>query len=351
MTKGGLKCKLKELEDKKLKNISQEEFKQVLDVARKELAFMVKHSIPPLPKYYERWFLIFCHLYETGEKLTDLELKGLYKEYFEEVIENKLISKDVKEKLREVASKIDEILKDAIDQIENYDKGIEKSSKEIEKTSKEMISEDIIPQINLILHELREIRDQNEKLKSKMFKYYNEIKKLTEELSITKTEAEIDFLTAIPNRRRFMRAMEDFLRDFKKKGYKFSLIILDIDDFKKINDTYGHLAGDEVLKDVASVLKFYLRANTVIGRIGGEEFAILLPGVEAENAKKVAERLRKIIENRKVHVNEETIINPTASFGVTEVKEGDSLDKIIERADRALYRAKSKGKNRVEVEI
>ncbi len=349
MEKGGLKCKLKELENKRLSAITQDEFKEVLNIVRQEISFLIRNNIPPLPKWYERWFLIFCHLHEQKENLSDLEIKGLYKQFFEELEENKLLTKSVQAKLDSIAGQVDKTLKEAIEQIENYDKNLEKSSKNIEQTSKEILSDSIIPQIKEILDELHKIREQNERLREKMNKYHEEIQQLREELNVAKTEAEIDFLTAIPNRRRFMRALEDYLKDFKEKGYPFSLIILDIDDFKKINDTYGHLAGDEVLKDIASVLKFYLRANTIVGRIGGEEFAILLPGVDSEKAKSVAERIRKIIENRKVHIGD-TIINPKASFGVTEVKEGDTIETIIDRADKALYRAKSKGKNRVEVE-
>jgi len=345
-----IKCKLKELEDKRIANISQDEFKEILNIVRQEIAFLIRNNIPPLPKWYERWFLIFCYLHENKKKLSDLEIKGLYKHFFEELEENKFLTKNVQEKLSNIASKVDSILKDAIKNIENHSKHLEESSQSIEQTSKEILSDSIMPQIQEILKELQKIKEQNEKLREKMSKYHEEIQQLKEQLVIARTEAEIDFLTSIPNRRRFMRALEDFLKDFQEKGYVFSVIILDIDDFKKINDTYGHLAGDEVLKDIASVLKFYLRANTVIGRIGGEEFAFLLPGVDVEKAKSVAERIRKIIENRKVHFGD-IIINPTASLGVTQVKEGDDIEKIISRADVALYRAKSKGKNRVEVEV
>lgn len=350
MEKGDVKCKLKDLESKKPYDVSQEEFKEVLNVVRQEMSFLIRNNIPPLPKWYERWFLIFCYLHEEKKNLSDLEIKGLYKRFFEEIEENKSLTKDIKEKLDNIAKQVDSTLKKAIRQIENYDKSIEKSSKNIEKTSEELLSDLIVSQIKEVLGELQKIKEQNEKLRYKMSKYHEEIQQLREELRVAKTEAEIDFLTAIPNRRRFMRALEDFLKDFREKGYIFSLIILDIDDFKKINDTYGHLAGGEVLKDVASVLKFYLRANTIIGRIGGEEFAVLLPGVDIEKAKSVAERIRNVIKNRKVHVGD-IVINPRASLGVTQVKKGDTIKTIIKRADMALYRAKSKGKNRVEVEV
>lgn len=157
----------------------------------------------------------------------------------------------------------------------------------------------------------------------------------------------MDFLTGLHNRRSFDRALGDLIRDFHERNYPFSLILMDIDDFKAINDKYGHLAGDAVLKEVASILKTFLRANTIIGRTGGEEFGIILPGVTIEKALGVAERIRSVIENREINTGK-NILKVTASSGVTQVVEGDDINSIYERADRALYRAKNGGKNRVE---
>lgn len=107
------------------------------------------------------------------------------------------------------------------------------------------------------------------------------------------------------------------------------------------------------MKEIATIFKFYLRANTIIGRIGGEEFAILLPGVEIEDAVKIAERLRNIIQNREIRIgpDRDEILRVTASFGVTQVKKGDTVNSILHRADTAMYRAKKTGKNKVEVEL
>jgi len=120
--------------------------------------------------------------------------------------------------------------------------------------------------------------------------------------------------------------------------------MIDLDDFKQINDTYGHPVGDAVLKEMALILKTFLRANAIASRIGGEEFAVILPGSEMEQAVHIAERLRRAVENRTFHGLE---LKTTASFGVAEAKKDDTLETIFERAAKAHYEAKKTGKNKV----
>ena len=160
--------------------------------------------------------------------------------------------------------------------------------------------------------------------------------------------ASTDPLTKVLNRRKFDE-MAQFEFD-KAKRYKrpLSFIIIDIDDFKKINDKYGHQVGDKVLIAVADEIKKNIRKTDIFARFGGEEFVILAPETDIAGAKRLAEKLRKIIENMSV----EPVKRITASFGATEVKESDkSIDDLYRRADKALYDAKDSGKNIVRVLI
>ncbi len=336
--------------------LSTEDIKTLMNIVRKEINFLIRNNIILSPMNYERWFRIFCYLHETGKELTDLEILGLYKDVFFQDTETLNIPIDARpagfvEKLKNVAETIDEKLLEIIKTIDNHQKEIDQHSLVIE-VNKEKVKEntEISQALNIILKELEELKQQNSSLKEELKKYHIDIEKLKEELHQAKTEANIDFLTTLYNRRRFERALLDMLRDFKERGYPFSVVLLDIDDFKAINDKYGHPIGDLVLKEVANILKNYLRANSVSARIGGEEFGVLLPGVEVQDAVKIAERLRQIIENRHIRANG-GFIKFTASFGVTQVKAGDTLNSIIERADKALYKSKQLGKNRVSVEV
>lgn len=296
-------------------------------------------------------------MHETGKELTDLEILGLYKDiYAQDYTDLNYLPPEERpngfvSKLKNIAETIDEKLLEIVETLDNHQKEIDEKSIVIEVNREKVKgNEEVSEALTIILKELAELKQQNEILKQELERYHLDIEKLKEELHQAKTEANIDFLTTLYNRRRFERALLDMIKDYKERGYPFSIILLDIDDFKTINDKYGHPIGDLVLKEVANVLKNYLRANSVSARIGGEEFAVLLPGVEIEDAVKIAERLRQIIENRHIRTNG-SFIRFTASFGVTQVKDGDTLNSIIERADRALYKAKQMGKNKVAFEL
>ena len=150
----------------------------------------------------------------------------------------------------------------------------------------------------------------------------------------------VDPLTGLYNRRFFNVYFLNFLRSKQREGKPYSVILLDLDNFKRINDTYGHLFGDKVLRHVAQIIRKNIRESDVAFRWGGEEFAILVPAPK-EAAKRLAERLRKALENSPLKG-----VKITASFGVAQVDEDPK--ETFKKVDQALYRAKRAGKNRVE---
>ncbi|CCX80517.1 diguanylate cyclase [Clostridium sp. CAG:715] len=129
----------------------------------------------------------------------------------------------------------------------------------------------------------------------------------------------------------------------------------DIDFFKSVNDSYGHAAGDLVLKTVSQVIKQQLRDYDIAGRYGGEEFSIILPYTKLPEARMVAERLRKAVENTKIDISKvnsdvsDKDISVTISLGITEYGDGDDEKTILQKADKALYKAKESGRNRAEI--
>ena len=171
----------------------------------------------------------------------------------------------------------------------------------------------------------------------------NELK-LLKEKDVFKELSELDGLTDIPNRRSFDAKLEYYLSNTLLKNLKFSLIMLDIDHFKEINDTFGHQAGDAVLSELASLIKENIRKDDFFARFGGEEFMIILNGSGIKNALEFAEKLRSKIELHNFSINS----GVKCSFGVTACKSGDTADIIIKSADNALYKAKENGRNRVE---
>ena len=159
--------------------------------------------------------------------------------------------------------------------------------------------------------------------------------------------ASTDALTSLANRRSFLRVFEAHVRNIgQKRGRAPGVVLmLDIDHFKRVNDTYGHAVGDVVLKTLAATIQHEIRDHDLAGRLGGEEFAVLLPGVDARQGLHVAERIRTAVEDSNVMIVDKTI-KITISIGLS-VIDSDKPDLLLERADKALYEAKQTGRNRV----
>lgn len=187
--------------------------------------------------------------------------------------------------------------------------------------------------INLLIAQL---------MKQKMEKLINH--------SFEKVESQLYFdeLTKVYNRTTGINRLIEEMARAKRTGKPLSVAILDIDNFKQINDKYGHLVGDRVLNFVATQIKNSLRSFDIVARYGGEEFLIILLEIDEINALKVLERVREHIAKKTVKIGHERI-NITVSIGVTEVINDEDYTSSIERADIALYQVKRSGKNRVDL--
>ncbi len=171
------------------------------------------------------------------------------------------------------------------------------------------------------------------------------IVQLSEQIKILEARSNLDPLTNVYNRRALTTYLEAICTK-KPSPQNLHLLIIDIDDFKIINDTYGHIAGDKILIFIANILKKTLRDGDKIFRYGGEEFVIVLNRVDNTSCKSITERLLKIIsDNRLIYKN--SSLNVTMSVGTTVLVEGDTPDTLIARADKALYKAKENGKNQI----
>lgn len=192
------------------------------------------------------------------------------------------------------------------------------------------------------------------------FKYYNDEigflinnffeMKQTIDKNIEKLQynASYDFLTKIFNRKTYFEISEEIFELSKRQNEPFSILLIDIDHFKRINDTYGHLIGDEVLKFVSSNISKLLRKSDILGRYGGEEFIVTLPNTKLDNAKTIAEKINKYIYDNH-YVNETYNLQLSVSVGIAQIKKETNLTDLIHKADEALYKAKNYGRNRVVV--
>ena len=160
-----------------------------------------------------------------------------------------------------------------------------------------------------------------------------------------------DTLTGLLNRRSILERLNEYLNYSLRYHENFSIIMLDIDHFKNVNDSYGHLVGDDVLESIAEMITNSLRKTDIAGRYGGEEFIIILPHTNLSTGKQIAERIRCNIESARMTANCDLCFSVTISQGLSCLKKHDTTTSLISRADDALYKAKSNGRNKVEVVV
>lgn len=208
--------------------------------------------------------------------------------------------------------------------------------------------EEIIVLKNLIIEEIRVVQENSRIMNKELQGYRKTTKSLAKKLQYTEAKALVDPLTNVLNRNAYNMKIVQMVHGFEDFGEVFGVLMIDIDHFKKFNDNFGHRAGDRVLNAVATSLKSCLRASDLIFRYGGEEFVILLKNISLEDVEKLAHKLRKHIE-KDYFVDKDRQLKVTVSIGCTVIHTGDSEETLFERADKAMYEAKNKGRNRIEI--
>jgi len=168
-----------------------------------------------------------------------------------------------------------------------------------------------------------------------------------ENIQMIMNYANRDFLTGLYNRRYFYLAMDEYIDAIRGSGEKFAVGMLDIDHFKKVNDTYGHDIGDKVIVALADILRSSVNPNDLVARFGGEEFCVVLKNINRYSALDIFERIKEAVEKHPVLVDKENEIHFTISIGATLYDEEESLEESINRADMNLYNAKNGGRNQV----
>jgi diguanylate cyclase len=203
--------------------------------------------------------------------------------------------------------------------------------------------------IGALVGETTRMRTSAQALQEEMGATSAEVGRLREQLEKAQGQALVDSLTELHNRRSFEQTLEQMLASAAENASPCSLLMVDIDHFKRVNDTYGHVFGDKVIRYVAQRISLSIKGRDVAARYGGEEFAILLPDTTAQGASVLAEQIRVSVARGKIHRAgaTEQIAGVTISIGVAESVAGDTVEELTARADEALYKSKQAGRNRI----
>jgi diguanylate cyclase len=200
----------------------------------------------------------------------------------------------------------------------------------------------------VLIDQISAVVEANRKMENDLLITQYQLEEQAQEIDRSRREARTDELSGLENRKAFDERLEYLITRFHAKNIPFGLLLCDVDHFKRINDTFGHQAGDGVVKSIGNVLVDCVRPKDHVARYGGDEFSILLDGVDFESARDIAGRTREQVENITFSLDGENAgLAVTLSMGLTVVHSDDSVDSIISRADKALYRSKKFGRNQL----
>jgi len=306
----------------------------IASIIKESLYRMTKRDIPFTPFNYYRVFTQVA--LEQG-----LDKNSLHRLLYSDVKMEEEAVEEMKKKVMDIARNVKDVTVHVENSIQDTVKKHDDALKSLDALSSNANTSDIA-------NEIEKIKYINMSLKSELEAARNVLEKQKEAIESLKELSLKDPLTGLYTRRYMEKVLERLLYEFNRYKKVFSIIMMDLDNFKQVNDLYGHRIGDAVLKDFTSILQRITRFSDVCVRYGGDEFIVILPETDIENAKKVAEKIKKKLDSV-VFRKGKTEFKCTVSIGVTSVRENDTIESILERVDNALYETKRKGKAGITV--
>jgi diguanylate cyclase len=332
------------------------DFDYATSIADRASRFMSQHAVPPTPENFSVWFNYAMGASPALRKTIDILVAN--KRKFDSATNHDLyvtyvkpradsgVAEDFPEQLQGVISSAKEFLATALSdnrtQIETLG----------EVSSQCGASSDPRPIIERLVKELSNATARASSLEANFIETSEELDRIRDSLKLAEQHSNTDALTGLANR----RALEEFVRSAQitsmETGEPLSILMIDIDHFKKFNDSFGHQVGDQVLRLVAKVLQENVRGDDLAARYGGEELMAVLPGTAVDICAEIAERIRRRISEARLtrRATGEEISSVTVSIGVAQFRLAESAEMMIERCDRALYQAKRSGRNRTITE-
>jgi diguanylate cyclase len=333
-----------------------EEHERTMAFAKIALSQMKALRLPATPRNYEIWYAYATGYHPSLNQQVNatLKAKGSIPEAdLDQIYENHLSPMRLTERIDRVGAQV----KDEIDQVmamidaaagsaSSYTESLAGATAQLGQSKDR---ESLRAIIESLVQTTKDMESSNQRLEERLIASKREINELHENLEAVRNESLTDPLTQLANRKFFDAALESAIADAAAKNEPLSLMLTDIDHFKKFNDNFGHLTGDQVLRLVAMAVKKNVKGQDTAARYGGEEFAIILPNTILRAANTVADHIRCAVMNKELMKRStgERLGHVTISIGVASLRGGDSGQSLIERADACLYAAKRNGRNRV----
>ena len=331
---------------------------QSAEYLRLIIPLMARHETPANPVSYALWYHYVCGanaelnkdidaLVEKNRVLSTEQVEALFSKHISECDEDTV--RQVQADMRRILGDISSSAAQTGDEASRFDEVLEGYGHRLDA---ELAAEEIRQIVDGLSHDTRQMRDSVSVLNDQLAESRREVDTLRSELKRVKEQAFTDPLTGLVNRRGLSQALTAALAAGEGPRAYPCLMMLDIDHFKRINDTYGHLLGDKVIQFIGKTLKTAVKGRDTAARYGGEEFAVLLPETELKGARAVAEDIRTTIERARIRRmdRKESIGVITVSIGVARYRTGETHSDLIGLADAALYRSKEAGRNRVTME-
>ncbi len=323
---------------------------------RLAIPLMAKQSTPRHPLSYAVWYEFvsgrnaslnaeIAQLTANGTQLSEAVTIDLYRKHVLGIDES--TAERIKSGLERVLQEVAETTAESSGKAAAYGTSLEAWGTELQQGG--MNSDQLLERIARVVNLTTETQVSMVKLQTVLDESRAEVEELRAQLTRAKEEAATDALTGVTNRKGFDKLIVEMTEAALVENSDLCLMMIDIDHFKKINDTYGHVFGDKVIRTVAQALRSSIKGRDLAARYGGEEFAVLLPETAAKGAHVVAEQIRALIEKARVKRldKDEYVSQITVSIGVTQYRPREDLTEFIGRADKGLYAAKSGGRNRV----
>jgi diguanylate cyclase len=328
---------------------------RTFSIADRANELMRAYSESASPHSYEIWFTYVAgtspflndavkNALKSGEKLSEEQIEAVYDAHLSTSrlgTQAERAGNGMLAEIEQVVTMID----DALGSTSRYGASLEALSEDLAAPKSPGSVREIL---EALVTSTREIAAKNRTLESRLRDSRGEIEGLREALERVRVETLVDPLTGISNRKHFEERLISATMFAREDGSPVSLVVIDIDHFKRFNDVYGHLTGDQVLRLVSSTMQEQMGTQATLARFGGEEFAMILPGMGLDEARERAETLREKVQKRELMKRStgESLGRITVSLGVAVLRRDETATSLLDRADQCMYCAKATGRNR-----